>query len=454
MYPRPRDRLLEERPPAAGSIRPGGGAEGPRNEEAETILRLLGVVPPFGTDVHTLALDLQPKLLRLLGNPAEGVRFFPVGSETEARSECLFVFASGEPLADAVEQGRFRQDLYYRIQAVTIEVLPLRERGEEVLAFFRSHIAVHTGEPPENIFVDSAASAAILDHSWPGNLRELFAKAEQALLALGYRSGQGPVFIERRHLGVLGARGVRPQPRALLEARGRRRAFLVDALRSAAPETARGQGLMRFLVRLEARLSRGAGLTAGEISRTARSHGLDVSSRQARAWLLRLEGLLEGSRFALLRAGRTRGKRYGLRPVEAAPGAERKRYQGIWESVVDWNPEWARRLLFYGREDEAGADLKEVQTRGRVYFLELSRWSSTSGARSAWWGRSTTGARTARSRSAGAWCSSSATGSEGSKVRVTPAPSGLHGILIHVSRRAHGDFIPSWVAPPDPFIVS
>ncbi|MBI4583824.1 MAG: sigma-54-dependent Fis family transcriptional regulator [Planctomycetes bacterium] len=328
----------------------------------------------FGDEINNLGLDLQPKLLRILDNRSDRVRFLPVGSEQEKSSDCLFIFASGEPLESAVAQARFRDDLYFRVHAVKIEVPPVRERREEILAFFRFHLETLTRQGADNILIDSAAAQALMEHSWPGNFRELFGKAEQALLAVGFHENQGPLFIRGQHLGQLSlhaganapaadpARAARPADPAI---------SIGEELRASFPGPGRGPQAEKFFQSLEGRLAR-SGLSAGEIAGLGAELGIELSPRGARSSLLRLQKRLQGTSCVLQASGRTKGKRYQLSFQDPPrPPLRDKPYQGIWEAVVDWFPEWGRRILFYNQPEAEGIDLREVQTRGRVYIHEL-----------------------------------------------------------------------------------
>jgi two-component system response regulator HydG len=121
---------------------------------------------------------LQAKLLRVLQERT--VR--PVGADHEVPFDVRIVAATNRHLETAVEEGRFRQDLFYRIHVVHIELPPLRARGNDVLALAQHALERHaraTGKPVKGL--SAAAAQRLLDYDWPGNVRELQNAIEQAV---------------------------------------------------------------------------------------------------------------------------------------------------------------------------------------------------------------------------------------------------------------------------------
>ncbi|MEZ4453206.1 MAG: sigma-54 dependent transcriptional regulator [Nannocystaceae bacterium] len=124
----------------------------------------------FLDEVGEMPASAQPKLLRVL---QEG-RVRPVGSDTESRIDVRLVVATNRDLAGDVASGKFRADLYYRLAVITIQLPPLRERGDDVLLLaehFLDTLADDAGKPRPEIGDDAAAR--LLGYSWPGNVREL-----------------------------------------------------------------------------------------------------------------------------------------------------------------------------------------------------------------------------------------------------------------------------------------
>jgi tetratricopeptide (TPR) repeat protein len=131
----------------------------------------------FLDEIGELPLDVQPKLLRFLENG----EIFPLGEQKPKRVDVRIVAASHRDLARLVSEGRFREDLYYRLNVVPLRVPPLRERKEDVTALARlfiTRLAPDTNEVPT---LGSDAIAALQLHSWPGNVRELRNVVERAM---------------------------------------------------------------------------------------------------------------------------------------------------------------------------------------------------------------------------------------------------------------------------------
>ncbi len=123
----------------------------------------------FLDEVGELPMELQPLLLRVL---QEGeVR--PLGGNTVKRVRVRVVSATNRNLQAMVAAGKFRQDLYYRLSALTVEVPPLRERGDDSVLLAKSFL-------PSGIQLDPEAAALIRSYSWPGNVRELQFAMQQA----------------------------------------------------------------------------------------------------------------------------------------------------------------------------------------------------------------------------------------------------------------------------------
>lgn len=120
----------------------------------------------FLDEIGELPLHLQPKLLRAI----ESGEITPVGSEAGVRVEVRVVAATNRDLAEAVAQGRFRDDLYYRINVVELRVPPLAERYEDILPLARHFAAEFSGVA---VRLSPQAENCLLAHSWPGNVREL-----------------------------------------------------------------------------------------------------------------------------------------------------------------------------------------------------------------------------------------------------------------------------------------
>jgi PAS domain S-box-containing protein len=124
----------------------------------------------FLDEIGELSLELQAKLLRVL---QEG-EFERLGSPRTLKVNVRVIAATNRNLADAIRQGRFREDLYYRLNVFPIRVPPLRERSEDIpqlvwafLAEFNSHMGKKITQVPRQVM------NALQHHQWPGNVREL-----------------------------------------------------------------------------------------------------------------------------------------------------------------------------------------------------------------------------------------------------------------------------------------
>jgi two-component system response regulator HydG len=137
----------------------------------------------FLDEIGELPLDLQPKLLRVL----QEKEVMAVGGERPVPVDVRVVAGTNRDLAHEAEQGRFREDLLYRLRVVEIVVPPLRARRKdipELAEAFLREVAARRGLPPKRLAAD--AVAALMDHDWPGNVRELeHAMEAAALYAVG-----------------------------------------------------------------------------------------------------------------------------------------------------------------------------------------------------------------------------------------------------------------------------
>jgi Nif-specific regulatory protein len=133
----------------------------------------------FLDELGDLPLDIQGKLLRFLQDRT----FERVGGRSTLRADVRIVCATHRDLEKAVAEGRFREDLYYRVRVVEIELPPLRARGRDEIEALARHFAdvyAQRYSRPAPSF-DASALVAIATHSWPGNVRELEHWIESAI---------------------------------------------------------------------------------------------------------------------------------------------------------------------------------------------------------------------------------------------------------------------------------
>ena len=133
----------------------------------------------FLDEVGEIPLDLQAKLLRVL---QEG-EFEPVGSSRTRKVDVRVIAATNRQLHQQVEDGKFRNDLYYRLNVFPVVVPPLRNRGRDVLLLAEAFIEMFAGRMRRRIKpMTASCQKALVSYSWPGNVRELQNIIERAVI--------------------------------------------------------------------------------------------------------------------------------------------------------------------------------------------------------------------------------------------------------------------------------
>jgi NtrC-family two-component system response regulator AlgB len=133
----------------------------------------------FLDEVGDLPLEIQPKLLRLL----EEREYERIGENVTRQATARIIAATSRDLRKHVADGRFREDLYFRLNVIAVEMPPLRERPGDILRFaehYLRHFSMQCGRRLEG-FSDEA-SACLAAYGWPGNLRELRNAVERAVI--------------------------------------------------------------------------------------------------------------------------------------------------------------------------------------------------------------------------------------------------------------------------------
>lgn len=162
----------------------------------------------FLDEIGEMPPALQSKLLRVI----EDRKVRPVGAEREVPVDIRFIFATNADLAADVEKGRFRADLFYRINVMEIYLAPLRDRDRDVIELtdlFMHKLSRQLGMPP--VALDDTVRAMLLAYHWPGNVRELRNFIERSLILGRFPMdlrGVAPVAaptgtledVERRHI--------------------------------------------------------------------------------------------------------------------------------------------------------------------------------------------------------------------------------------------------------------
>jgi DNA-binding NtrC family response regulator len=121
----------------------------------------------------------QVKLLRVL----QDMEVRRVGGNTPVKVDVRLVAATNQKLLERIEEGAFREDLYYRLQVILIGLPPLRDRPEEIIPIAEHYLGVYSQKFNKQVngFTDEARRA-LLDYSWPGNIRELINAIERAVI--------------------------------------------------------------------------------------------------------------------------------------------------------------------------------------------------------------------------------------------------------------------------------
>lgn len=160
----------------------------------------------FLDEIGEMPISLQAKMLRFLQDQV----IERVGGRTPIQVDVRVVSATNQPLEEQATAGRFRGDLLYRLNAITIRIPPLRDRGSDALLLARSFLAADNREYGRKLRgFDAGAIAAISAHQWPGNVRELMNRVRRAtLMADGQQVSAGDM--ELAHLVATPAGGPEP----------------------------------------------------------------------------------------------------------------------------------------------------------------------------------------------------------------------------------------------------
>jgi len=136
----------------------------------------------FLDEIGEISIEFQAKLLRAV-QEGEVLR---VGGSEPRKVNVRLIAASNRMLRDEVAAGRFREDLFFRLSVITIQLAPLRERREDIIPLARNFLASKSGDSERTLTLSAEAEDALLSHRWPGNVRELENAIERAaVLARG-----------------------------------------------------------------------------------------------------------------------------------------------------------------------------------------------------------------------------------------------------------------------------
>ncbi|HET9991659.1 MAG TPA: sigma 54-interacting transcriptional regulator [Kofleriaceae bacterium] len=189
----------------------------------------------FLDEVGELPEAIQVKLLRAI----EAREITRIGAVTPIALDVRFVAATNRDLAAEVDAGRFRRDLFYRLDGVTLGIPPLREHRERIGPLALQFLAAAKGGVPQAL--DAALLARLEAHDWPGNVRELKAVIERAAIL----AGGGP--IKPRHVAITPIKGqgeAPPNHAAVTTPEAVERQRIVDALEACAGNQTRAAKLL------------------------------------------------------------------------------------------------------------------------------------------------------------------------------------------------------------------
>ncbi|PYS40422.1 MAG: DNA-binding response regulator [Acidobacteria bacterium] len=133
----------------------------------------------FFDEIGTISMETQAKLLRVI----QEKEFMRLGATETIKVDARIIAATNADLKKLVDEGRFREDLYYRLNVINVQLPPLRERKEDIPAlveFFTKKYCEENGKPPYRF--SSEALKVLMDYHWPGNVRELENAVERAVV--------------------------------------------------------------------------------------------------------------------------------------------------------------------------------------------------------------------------------------------------------------------------------
>jgi len=184
----------------------------------------------FLDEIGEIPLMLQAKLLRVL----EEQSFRRLGGLKDIQLDLRVVAATNKNLREAVKEGAFRQDLYFRLNVIQIQIPPLRERTEDIIPLTRFFIEHYNRKFKRNIEgVSEAAARLLIAHDWPGNVRELRNAIERAMIleeSAQITPPSLPIAISRPETGVAAAPASLEIPSGGLSLEDNERSLLARAL--------------------------------------------------------------------------------------------------------------------------------------------------------------------------------------------------------------------------------
>ncbi len=123
----------------------------------------------FLDEISNISLDAQAKLLRVI----QEREFLRIGGEKRISVDVRIISASNKDLKKMIQEGTFREDLYYRLNVIPIHLPPLRERKEDIPLLIQHFLKIFNERYQKKVLFDSGTLKILLDYGWPGNVREL-----------------------------------------------------------------------------------------------------------------------------------------------------------------------------------------------------------------------------------------------------------------------------------------
>ena len=146
-----------------------GAFTGAKKEGKAGLFELAHEGTIFLDEINSMPLSVQSKVLRVL----EQKEVMRLGADYVIPLNVRIIAAANEPLREAVKTGKFRQDLYFRLNTFELKIMPLRERREDILYLFKYYLAQYGGIALEAVILDKVFAKQLLEHDWLGNVREL-----------------------------------------------------------------------------------------------------------------------------------------------------------------------------------------------------------------------------------------------------------------------------------------
>jgi DNA-binding NtrC family response regulator len=213
----------------------------------------------FLDEIGTISMETQSKLLRVI----QERDFTPLGETTRRQVDVRIIAATNVDLRQAVDEGAFREDLFYRLNVIAINLPPLRERREDILPLAQHFIRKYSEENGRQIsdHISPEVLSALEAHNWPGNVRELENVIERAVIIARGNS------IEREYL----REEVLSPNRAASQVGGQKIATLIDLSRGISFY----DEVNRFQIEL---IRRALEITGGHQSRAAKLLGMNTTT--------------------------------------------------------------------------------------------------------------------------------------------------------------------------------